>query len=87
MSGVDGGTGTEAAGSPRGNPLARGLVAFGRFWWDFLVGDTPEILLATLLVIALAEALHHHGAIGIVVVVGATVVCLVASVLRGRTRT
>jgi hypothetical protein len=24
----------------------RWLVAFGRFWWDFLVGDTPELLIA-----------------------------------------
>ena len=25
-------------------PLAvRWLTAFGRFWWDFLIGDTPEL--------------------------------------------
>src|SRR5205085_8121387 len=22
--------------------VGRAVVAFGRFWWDFLVGDTPE---------------------------------------------
>ena len=27
--------------------LARGVRAFGRFWWDFLIGDTPELALAT----------------------------------------
>ena len=26
--------------------ISRGVRAFGLFWWDFLVGDTPELLVA-----------------------------------------
>ena len=29
----------------------RWLGAFGRFWWDFLVGDTPELLIGVVLVV------------------------------------
>ncbi|MDE3007596.1 MAG: hypothetical protein KGJ10_08330 [Acidobacteriota bacterium] len=34
------------------------VVGFGRFWWDFLVGDTPELfvaVVAVLVVIALVS--------------------------------
>ncbi len=31
--------------APRRSLLHRCLVAFGHFWWDFLVGDTPELLI------------------------------------------
>jgi hypothetical protein len=35
-------------------PLARRLlVGFGRFWWDFLVGDTPELLVGAVGVLTL----------------------------------
>ena len=27
------------------------LAAFGRFWWDFLVGDTPELFVGAVAVI------------------------------------
>lgn len=30
---------------------SRWLKAFAAFWWDFLVGDTPEILIGVLVVI------------------------------------
>jgi hypothetical protein len=29
----------------------RALVAFGRFWWEFLVGDTPELLVGVGIVV------------------------------------
>ena len=28
-------------------PLRKRRQAFGHFWWDFLIGDTPELALAT----------------------------------------
>jgi hypothetical protein len=31
--------------------LGRIVRAFGRFWWDFLVGDTPELFVAALVTI------------------------------------
>ena len=29
----------------------RWLAAFGRFWWDFLIGDTPELFVGAVAVI------------------------------------
>lgn len=41
----------------------RGLVAFGRFWWDFLVGDTPELFVGVVVALALvAWLVHAHAA-------------------------
>ncbi len=55
----------------------RGVVAFGRFWWEFLVGDTPELLVGSLVAIGIAALLVHN--IGIrAVVVGALPVLVVA---------
>ncbi|MHB8245428.1 MAG: hypothetical protein ACYDGN_08750 [Acidimicrobiales bacterium] len=60
--------------------------AFGRFWWDFLIGDTPELFAAVLIVIVLAFALRHHQAVGIAVVLVAAVGFLTLSTWRGRRR-
>ena len=48
-------------------PLAiRLLKGFGMFWWDFLVGDTPELFVATLVIIGVvalvSETWHANGA-------------------------
>ena len=32
--------------------IRQGLVGFGHFWWDFLIGDTPELALATGVIVA-----------------------------------
>ena len=46
----------------------RWLVAFGRFWWDFLIGDTPELfvgvvgVLGVLAVICLRPGLQTAAA-------------------------
>jgi ascorbate-specific PTS system EIIC-type component UlaA len=37
--------------------LVRCLKAFGAFWWDFLVSDTPELLLGVLVAIGLVALL------------------------------
>ncbi|MGH9297024.1 MAG: hypothetical protein ACRDZP_03500 [Acidimicrobiales bacterium] len=67
--------------------MKRGLKAFAIFWWEFLVGDTPELLLAVLVVIGVAFALRHHRAAGIVVVLVAVIGFLGISTWRGRKRT
>ena len=36
----------------RAAPL-RLLTAFGRFWWEFLIGDTPELFVGVVVVIGL----------------------------------
>ena len=45
-------------------PVAvRAVVAFGRFWWDFLVGDTPELFVGAVAVVSVvALACTDHGA-------------------------
>ena len=32
-------------------------MAFGRFWWDFLVGDTPELLIGVLIALGVVALL------------------------------
>lgn len=63
--------------------VRRALRAFGAFWLDFLVGDTPELFVATLVVVAAAIALGHHGAWPEVVVPLIAVAALLASAARG----
>jgi hypothetical protein len=41
----------------RGTALGRLTRAFGRFWWDFLVGDTPELLVGAVAGVGLAALL------------------------------
>jgi hypothetical protein len=76
----------EAAAAPW---WRRSSVAFGRFWWDFLVGDTPELLVGSLVALGVV-ALLVHGVKVRAVVVGAlpvlVVAILVLSSLRARAR-
>ena len=65
-------------------PLRRGARAFGHFWWDFLIGDAPELFAATLVVIVMAVLLRHQHDLAIVILPLATVAFLVVSTLRGR---
>jgi hypothetical protein len=71
----------------RPNAIARAATAFGRFWWDFLIGDTPELFVATLVVIGLAVVLHHHGIVAVVAVPLAVIGFLGLSTWRGREQT
>jgi hypothetical protein len=72
----------------QGRPLATRLVTgFGRFWWDFLVGDTPEITAAVVVIVAVVAVLRgaaHSSAAGDVCLVALSVAALGASALRGR---
>ncbi len=65
--------------------LVRLIVGFGRFWWDFLVGDTPELFLATvitLVVTAILSVAAHLNALSIVVLPLLVTLSLSASVAR-----
>ncbi len=42
----------------------RSVVAFGRFWVDFLVGDTPELLVGAVVVLGATAAIAASGSIG-----------------------
>ncbi len=66
--------------------VRRSLVAFGRFWWDFLVGDTPELFVGMLVVVGVVVLLVHLGArdAAIGVAPALVIALLVGSSLRGR---
>jgi hypothetical protein len=64
--------------------IKRAVVAFGRFWWDFLVGDTPELFVGTLAIVGSALLLRHDRVAGLSVVVVLAVVFLLGSTYRGR---
>jgi multisubunit Na+/H+ antiporter MnhC subunit len=67
--------------------LAQWLRAFGHFWWDFLIGDTPEFAVATLLIIGLALLLDHDRVTAAILLPLLTAAFLLGSTYRGRRRT
>lgn len=80
--------GSQAAAPPP--PLVvRWLKAFGAFWWDFLVSDTPELLIGVLVVVAVVALVVKAGSLNTVAVVmfpALVIVVLGLSLLRARPR-
>ena len=69
--------------------LTRGLKGFGMFWWDFLVGDTPEITVVVLLilgVVALASEVGHLNVLAYIALPVLAIAALFLSVARARRR-
>jgi hypothetical protein len=67
--------------------VRRGLVAFGRFWWDFLVGDTPELLIGVLVALAVVALLVKGASLNALSVAALPVIVVVLlglSVYRAR---
>ena len=63
--------GPEAAPGTSQQPLARRwLVAFGHFWWDFLVGDTPELLIGVLIALGVVALLVKVASLNALAVAG-----------------
>jgi hypothetical protein len=62
------------------------LRAFGLFWWDFLVGDTPELALATAALVGLAFLLAGDRVVAAIVLPLVAAGFLLASTYRGRKR-
>jgi hypothetical protein len=60
--------------------------AFGHFWWDFLVGDTPELFVAMLALVVVAFALRHDRVADVVTLPALAVAALLGSAWRGRAR-
>ncbi len=67
--------------------VGRAITAFGRFWWDFIVGDTPEFAVATLLIIGVALLLRHSTWAPALLLPLLAAVFLLGGTLRGRRRT
>ncbi|HXR22933.1 MAG TPA: hypothetical protein VN786_10285 [Acidimicrobiales bacterium] len=77
----------EAPVPARAPLLLRWLKAFGAFWWDFLVGDTPELLIGVLVAIGLVAVLvkgSSLNAAAVAVFPAAVVVLLGGSAYRAR---
>jgi hypothetical protein len=55
--------------------------AFGRFWWDFLIGDTPELFVGAVAIIGVLALISLKPGLRTVAAFLATV--LVAGVLTG----
>jgi hypothetical protein len=66
--------------------VVRGVKAFGKFWWDFLIGDTPELALATGIIVALAFLIDGERLVGVILLPLVAAAFLLASTLRGRRR-
>jgi hypothetical protein len=67
--------------------FGRVLKGFGMFWWDFLVGDTPEITVVVLLilgVVALASEVGHLNVLAYVALPVLAIAALTISVARAR---
>jgi hypothetical protein len=76
-----------AEGQARPPLVRRWLVAFGQFWWDFLVGDTPELLIGVLIalgVVAVLVKVASWNALAIAAFPLMVVVMLGLSVYRAR---
>ena len=66
--------------------VVRLAKAFGHFWWDFLVGDAPELFAATLVLVGLAFALRHVRVAAVVSLPLLAAADLAASAWRRRVR-
>lgn len=66
--------------------ITRYTVAFGRFWWDFLVGDTPELFVGVLLVVGAGLGLRHERWAAVATVPVLTIAILAMTTFRGRKR-
>jgi hypothetical protein len=66
--------------------LARAARWLGRFLWDFLVGDTPELALATGVLVAVAFILAGREWLGAILLPLLAAGFLLASTWRGRKR-
>lgn len=64
----------------------RWLQSFGRFWWRFLVGDTPELFVAVVITVVVTALLAKNvsTAAAWATMPVLVVTALVLSVLRGR---
>jgi large-conductance mechanosensitive channel len=66
--------------------VTRAVRAFGHFWWDFLVGDTPEVALAVGVIVGLAFLLAGQRVVGAILLPLVATVFLFVSTYRGRRR-
>jgi hypothetical protein len=66
--------------------VGRAVRWLGRFLWDFIVGDTPELALATGAIVAIAFLLDGTEWLGAILLPLLAAGFLLASTWRGRKR-
>ena len=66
--------------------VGRAVRWLGRFLWDFIVSDTPELALATGLIVAIAFLLAGSEWLGAILLPLMAAGFLLASTWRGRKR-
>jgi hypothetical protein len=44
-------------------------MGFARFWWDFLIGDTPELFVAALTVIGVIALLSEAAGLNVAAII------------------
>lgn len=49
--------------------MLRLLIGFGRFWWDFLIGDTPELFVAAVTVIGVTALLSEFAGFNVAAII------------------
>jgi hypothetical protein len=78
----------ESASPGIGSLARRALVGFGRFWWDFLIGDTPELFVGVVVVLVAVGLLttSHSRNTAAVILLPAAVIVLLAGTLRRAAR-
>ena len=64
--------------------VTRAIRAFWLFWLDFLVGDTPELALATGVLVGLAFLLDGQRIVGAILLPLVAALFLFVSTYRGR---
>ena len=60
------------------------LVAFGRFWYDFVVGDDWTIALGVVVAVAVTALAAHHGITAWPILPGSVAALLTWSIFRAR---
>jgi len=67
----------------------RMVVGFARFWWDFLVGDTPELFVAAVVILGVVAVIRlgaHENALAVAALPLLAVAALGVSLSRARRR-
>jgi len=76
----------------RQSVAVRWLTAFGRFWWEFLIGDTPELFVGAVAVVgvlallSLNPGLRTAAALLAPVLVAGVLTASIWRAVRNRTR-
>jgi len=66
--------------------LKRALSAFGRFWWEFLIGENPDAFVGAVVIIGVALLLRHERPFALAAIPILAIGFLLGSAYRGRMR-